>query len=218
MNGGEPFAVHPFPAGEEEHAEALSAGADHEKRAAEKKRLRALIRKNRRALQEAFFRRESEAFLPFLSALPEWKRARTVMAYAALQGEPDLSPVLREILCSGRRLVLPRCEGESIIPRLVTGLSRLSPGAYGIPEPGEGCPAVRPEEIDLLLVPGLAFDREGFRLGQGGGYYDRFLPQARGFRLGVCHAFELLPAVPREAHDARMDGAMTGDGIERIRI
>ena len=139
------------------------------------------------------------------------------MAYAALPGEPDLSPVLREILSSGRRLALPRCEGEEIVPRLVSGLWQLSPGTYGIPEPGGDCPLVRPEEIGLLLVPGLSFDRDGFRLGQGGGYYDRFLTQTRGFRLGVCHEWELLPAVPREAHDERVNAVLTGNGLTQSR-
>ena len=186
------------------------AHADPAGRAAEKKRLRALIRGRRRSLPAGFLRRESEAFLPRLSALPEWKDARTVMAYAALPGEPDLSLVLREVLSSGRRLVLPRCEGGEIVPRLVSGLWQLSPGAYGILEPGADCPPVSPEEIGFFLVPGLAFDREGFRLGQGGGYYDRFLPKARGYRLGVCHEWELLPAVPREAHDEKVNGVLTG--------
>ena len=190
------------------------ADADSGRRAAEKARLRARIRGRRRSLPAEFLRRESEAFLPRLSELPAWNKARTVMAYAALPGEPDLTPVLREILSSGRRLVLPRCEGEEIVPRLVSGLWRLSPGAYGILEPDADCPPVRPEEIGFFLVPGLAFDREGFRLGQGGGYYDRFLPKACGYRLGVCHEWELLPAVPREAHDERVNGVLTGtDGI-----
>ena len=71
-------------------------------------------------------------------------------------------------------------------------------------------------EIGLILVPGIEFDRAGFRLGQGGGYYDSFLPETRGFRLGVCHSWELLPGIPKEPHDARVDAVLTERGILRI--
>lgn len=86
---------------------------------------------------------------------------------------------------------------------------RLVKGAYGILEPGAGCPRVEPEEIDLIFVPGTAFDVRGHRIGQGGGYYDRYLNRTRAVRVGVCHDFALLSAVPSEAHDARMDIVVT---------
>jgi len=188
--------------------------------AGEKKRLRLKIRMARKALPESCFRREAESLLAHLTAMPEWKAAGTVMAYAALPGEPDLVRILSEIWSSGRRMILPRC-GEKeglpcLVPCLVSGPDELSPGKWGIPEPGNSCPAVDPEEIGLILVPGIAFDRAGFRLGQGGGYYDSFLPETRGFRLGVCHSWELLPGIPKEPHDARVDAVLTERGILRI--
>lgn len=97
--------------------------------------------------------------------------------------------------------------------RRVFSLDELVPGAYGIWTPREDCPEILPGEIDLILVPGTAFDRRGARLGQGGGYYDRFLPRTAGFRMGVCHDFALLDRVAQQPHDQRMDAVVTPGGI-----
>ena len=92
---------------------------------------------------------------------------------------------------------------------IVTEKRQLMQGAYGIWEPDETCPPIEPDDMDLILVPGAAFDRQGDRLGQGGGYSDRSLAQTRAVRIGVCHDFALLDAVPTQTHDARMDGVVT---------
>ena len=82
-------------------------------------------------------------------------------------------------------------------------------------EPEAGCEVFPPEEIDLILVPGTAFDAGGGRLGQGGGYYDRFLEKTGALRVGVCHGFALQKSVPEEAHDARMDYILTPQAVIR---
>ena len=91
----------------------------------------------------------------------------------------------------------------------VTDLSRLRPGAMGIPEPDGSCPEEDPAAISLLLIPGLAFDRMGRRLGQGGGFYDRFLPGTRGLRVGVCGEAGLVERVPTEPWDEGVDALLT---------
>lgn len=101
--------------------------------------------------------------------------------------------------------------------RWVRDEAELTPGAYGIMEPGADCPEIPPQEIDLVLVPGAAFDRFGGRIGQGGGYYDRFLAGTGAYRMGVCHDFALLGgALPTAAHDARMDAVAAPAGITFI--
>ncbi|MGN0995543.1 MAG: 5-formyltetrahydrofolate cyclo-ligase [Candidatus Ventricola sp.] len=172
--------------------------------------LRARMRALRRALPEAEQACCARAVLERLQGLALYRDARCVMAYAAARGELPLDAVLRDVLSSGRALLLPRCgaPGE-MTARRVTALWQLRPGAYGLPEPGEDCPAANTQDIDLILVPGAAFDRRGGRLGQGGGYYDRFLPQTSALRVGVCHDFALLERVPVQAHDARMDAILT---------
>ena len=143
----------------------------------------------------------------------EWfLQAHSVMAYAAIPPEADLGPVLEEILKRGKTLLLPRCSPDgTMTARRIRDLLELRPGAYGIPEPGANTPIVPAEEIDLILVPGLAFDRRGGRMGRGKGYYDRFLSGYTGKTLGICGV--LMQEIPTEPHDRRMDAVATEHGI-----
>ena len=176
----------------------------------EKAALRTRMRAMRRALGEAEQARCAQAVLERLRGLAPYRNARCVMAYAAARGELPLSAVLQDVLSTGRVLLLPRCDAPGeMTARRVTALWQLRPGAYGLPEPGADCPAIDPQDIGLILVPGTAFDRRGGRLGQGGGYYGRFLWRTRALRVGICHDFALLDRVPAQAHDARMDMIIT---------
>ena len=96
--------------------------------------------------------------------------------------------------------------------RLIAPDTRLYRHRFGMLEPGEACPLLAPEEIDLVLVPGLAFDRAGYRLGQGGGYYDRYLPQCSGKSLALCREAVLFEALPREEHDRPVGLVLTEHG------
>ncbi len=145
---------------------------------------------------------------------PWFQKADTVMAYAAMASEPQLGPLLEEILRLGKHLVLPRCESQGTMTgRQVGCLSQLAPGYRGIPEPGEALPVVDPEEIDLVLAPGMAFDPSGGRLGRGKGYYDRFLAAYPGKTMGVCYQSALLEQVPMERQDRWMDAVATDQTI-----
>lgn len=145
-----------------------------------------------------------------------YQEAKTVMAYIACRGELSLAPVIDDALGSGKTLLLPRCDAPGVITaRRIERLSQLAPGAYGLMEPRADSKIVPPEGIDLILVPGTAFDRRGGRLGQGGGYYDRFLEKTDALRVGVCHGFALVDSVPSDAHDARMDCILTPQAMIR---
>ena len=185
---------------------------------ASREEIRTAMRAMRRALRDTEQARQAQLAAGHILASPQYARAKTVMAYIAVRGELALDAVIADVLASGRRLALPLCEGPGIMTaRAVRGMDELSPGAYGIMEPGRGCAEIPPGEIDLVLVPGTAFDRFGGRIGQGGGYYDRYLPQTGAYRMGVCHDFALLDeALPMEAHDARMDAAAVPDGIVTV--
>ncbi len=143
----------------------------------------------------------------------EWFwQASTIMTYAAISPEVDLSLVLEEILRVGKMLVLPRCEaGGTMTARRINDFSQLITGTYGIQEPNPNAPMVSAAEIDLILVPGLAFDRTGRRLGRGKGYYDRFLADFHGKTMGICG--HLMPEIPVEQHDITMDAIATDHGI-----
>ena len=156
--------------------------------------------------REAF--QESGRNIRLFPGVKEW--FGRINAYAAARGELPLGRVFADALAAGKTLVLPRCAGEGVMHgHRVDAPDRLVKGAYGILEPGADCLRVEPAEIDLIFVPGTAFDVRGHRIGQGGGYYDRYLNRTRAVRVGVCHDFALLSAVPSEAHDARMDIVVT---------
>ena len=148
----------------------------------------------------------------------EWfQQAEAVMAYAAIPPEVSLQPVLEAILRQRKTLVLPRCETNGIMTaRRIVDLGQLVHGTYGIPEPPETAPEFPVEEISLVLVPGLAFDRTGGRLGRGKGYYDRFLPKTTGKTIGICG--QLVTEVPMEPHDSRMDAIALDSGIMLCRL
>ena len=176
----------------------------------ERSLLRARLRQARAARTAQEQARDARAVAARILALTAYREAHVVMAYAAARGEIALDAVMEDALLRGKTLALPLCTGPGRMQaRRVTDLSRLRPGRYGIPEPGPDCPELAPVTIDLILVPGVAFDPRGGRVGQGGGYYDRFLPLSRALRVGVCPEFALLDRVPVRAHDQRMDAVVT---------
>lgn len=146
--------------------------------------------------------------------------AGTVMLFAPLADEVDLTPVLERCRETGRRVCAPRAAWATreMEPAEVggTGWEKLVEARFGIREPDPDARAVKLEEIDLILVPAVAFDRSGHRLGRGGGFYDRFLARAelrRAFLLGVGFAVQLVTRTPRAEHDRPVDAVITDGEI-----
>lgn len=135
-----------------------------------------------------------------LAELPEYQRARTVMAFVGMKGEPDTDPLIARLAAEDRRLVLPRVEGDRIVA--VDADGPLVTSRFGVSEP-QG-PAVDVATIDLVVVPGLAFTPAGGRLGYGGGFYDRFLPMVEAPNVGVCFSEQVVDELPLEPHDVRV--------------
>lgn len=168
--------------------------------------LKALLLSERQAGDALLFQR-------FLS-LPQTAAASTLLLYHGMGTEPDTVRLLEPLWALGKRVCLPRClPGNQMEARLVQRESILIPHPWGMLEPGTDCALVTPEEIDLVLVPGLAFDRSGGRLGQGGGFYDRWLAGFSGVTAGLCRDLVLLDRVPREAHDRSVDLVVTETGL-----
>lgn len=153
----------------------------------------------------------SAAIVRQLRAHQQVRSARVVMAFCALPDEPALLPLLDELVEQGSTVLLPRVvDAELMEIRRYTGRHDLRVGAFHILEP-MGPLFTDVDKIDVVLVPGMAFDAAGHRLGRGRGYYDRFLaacPKAR--KIGVCFRFRLLDSVPVDVHDILMDEVVSG--------
>lgn len=145
----------------------------------------------------------------FLS-LPQIGECSSLLLYYGVGREPDTAPLLDVLLSQGKVLALPRClPGGRMEARRYLGRARLVPNAYGIPEPDVACPLMAKEDLSLILVPGLCFDKRGFRLGHGGGYYDRYLGSFDGLTVGLCRDKLLFPVIPAEKHDLPVDLLLT---------
>lgn len=161
----------------------------------EKSTLRRSVRERREALSPAYRQEASEVICQRLLALPEAAELRNgaVFSFFPTKGEPQIFPVLEAFLTRGLDLALPRCTASGVMEaRRVSDLSTLSPGTYGIPEPGKEAPLIPWGMFSLALIPCLAAGRDGSRLGHGGGYYDRFLTWAPPDMAAVMVCFEAL--------------------------
>lgn len=146
-----------------------------------------------------------------------YQRARTVMAYVSVGGEVGTEALLRAVLADGKRLVLPRCEGHGVMHgKLAADLQGLVRGRLGIPEPPAEVPTVDKDTIDLIFVPGLLFDRDGNRLGQGAGYYDRYLADYRGVTCGLAFSVQVVAALAARPHDIPVQALITEQGFCRV--
>lgn len=145
---------------------------------------------------------EAGALFDRFLALPEVEGADTVMVFYGTGREPDTAPLIQALLEKGKRValpvVLPRRGMEA---RQVLDADQLIPNRFGIPEPDDSCPVIEKGEIAVALIPHLMVDREGYRLGWGGGYYDRWLTDFPGLTVCVCRPGRLVERMPREEFD-----------------
>lgn len=145
------------------------------------------------------------------------RSAAVVGLFASMDVEPDLAPVAALCMARGQRLVYPRVHRDDAGPFIrlyeVAGPDALVPGWGGLLEPPTERP-VQPEDVDVLITPGLLFDRAGGRLGRGGGCYDKLLAMGRpGVVVGVGFHEQIVPRLPLEPHDALLDGIVTDEGF-----
>jgi 5-formyltetrahydrofolate cyclo-ligase len=183
-----------------------------------KQNLRAEIRARLAARPASYFSDQGAAAAALIGRSPVWETAETVFLFLSTIREIDVSPLLALALARGKRAFAPRVAGKTMIFRPVFSAGGpWEKGPFGIPEPGDRGPGPGGDDFPaLLIVPGLAFDAAGRRLGRGGAYYDRFLAEletlGRPFRtLGLCTGCQLVPEVPVEAWDKPMDYLCTGE-------
>lgn len=171
-----------------------------------KTELRKEIRNNKRQFTAQQLHELSFAVIQRLLNHPRLREARTIMLYYSLPDEVDTHTIVDSLLLCGKTILLPRVTGEDTMElRHYTGPRDLSKGAYGIMEP-TGDVFTNYPAIDLAIVPGMAFDHFGNRMGRGKGYYDHFLPLlTNAYKIGVCFPFQLVGNIPVDEHDVRMD-------------
>lgn len=190
------------------------AGENDLQLASRKRELRAAVRPAIRALSDLQIAQLSDALSQRVIALPELAAARTVMVFGPAPGEVDVRPVARRCLALGKAVCLPRVGWDSgeLTPCCVSSVdSGLFVRQNGVPEPSDDAHAVSATDVDLVLVPGLAFDPSGGRLGRGGGFYDRFLAglSPRALRVGVAFDEQVVPMVPRGPMDVMVHAVVT---------
>lgn len=183
-----------------------------------KRSLRQRMLAQRVALSEEEWRRSSLLAQENLLSLEEYARAECIALYAAARNETDTTEILEAAFRAGKRVLYPAVCGEHMVFRQVEGLASLEEGCFGILEP---CPTGvdhNADEADLIVVPGVAFDLSGHRIGYGKGFYDRFLrhPGRKAHLVGLCHDFQIIDGeIPAEEHDIRMETIVSNRRIIR---
>lgn len=180
-----------------------------------KRELRQKVLASRDALEKDVRARLSAIIASQVIALPEFRAARSVLAYVSFGSELDTSRVIETVIGTGKTLVLPRVDREIRalrLHRIGDPASSLIPGVLGIREPDAAtCPIIDPGEVAFALVPGVAFSKACARLGYGGGFYDRLLPMLPGDTARIAAAFSLqvVDEVPVSATDVPVDRVIT---------
>jgi 5-formyltetrahydrofolate cyclo-ligase len=196
--------------------------ADDTERAETELRQRAklALRNQMRAVREALPRSACEArsaeIAKRLFALPELERAETFLAFASIHNEVRTRPGMQAAWAAGKQVALPRVVGDDLQLHLVDSETVLVEGAFSVPEPPQTAAQVEPGEVDFALVPALAVDPRGYRIGYGRGYYDRLIPQLR--RACVCavaYDFQLISEVPELPFDVAVDLVVTDERLIR---
>ncbi|HII53459.1 5-formyltetrahydrofolate cyclo-ligase [Candidatus Micrarchaeota archaeon CG08_land_8_20_14_0_20_49_17] len=180
----------------------------------DKSELRQMVKNRLGALSPTEIVQKSEQVRVQLFSMPVFKRAKTVMFYASTKGEVHTPPMIVDAMNSGKTVLLPKMDGERSLTKIlackVSDFEELVPNKFGIPEPrGASVPI---ELIDVIIVPGLAFDEKCSRIGRGHGYFDKFLALAdkKSTRfIALAFELQLFSQIPSEPHDVPMHAVVT---------
>jgi 5-formyltetrahydrofolate cyclo-ligase len=184
----------------------------------EKARLRKVVLERRERADDRTA--HSEAIGRLVTGLKEYAEASTISWFVGVKSEVMTLPMVADALAARRRVALPWVAPDELKLALVGSLEEVEPAPFGLLEPKEAlrqdqARAVPPADVDFFVVPGVAFDRHGGRLGHGRGYYDRLLAHARpdATVAGLCFEVQLVDAVPMAEHDVRLDYVVTELGV-----
>lgn len=145
-----------------------------------------------------------------------WSQNSTIALFGGLKNEPDFLPlILPALMAQGACLACFQIDSGELHPRQIKRMDDLQRGQMNVWEPKPHCHTVEIASLDVILVPGLAFTREGLRLGRGGGYYDRLLahPHCHAHRIGIAYDLQIVESIPCESHDQRVHQIITESGL-----
>jgi len=187
----------------------------------EKAELRRELLKTRQSMSVAECKLHSDRICTYITTSPLFTQAKTILAYFSFKKEPDLSSLFAPFddgkdTQITKRWGFPRCVGDFLCWHLYTSEDTLQKSAYGIIEPHADAPTLNPAEVDLILIPAVACDYQGYRLGYGGGYYDRLLSStewATKPTIGILFDFAHLPQLPIESWDQPLQNVCTEIGM-----
>lgn len=145
-----------------------------------------------------------------LRELEIYKKAKSVFVFISYKSEVDTRGIIEDILADGKKLLVPLVKGSEMIAVEVKGIDDLEPNKMGILEPKSGDEVT---DVDLTITPGLAFDKSGFRLGYGGGYYDKFFAKVDTIRMGIGYSDQCVESLVHEDYDKALEYLLTEEGL-----
>lgn len=172
---------------------------------------------HRRGISEDEFRSASLAIQHSFLETQEYHHARGLVVYAPIHNEVDTEQIVHAALESGKKIAFPAVVHHGLVFREVTEISSMKKGAFGILEPCSTGKPFQLEDADIFILPGIAFDVTGHRIGYGKGYYDKTLHrlEGQGRLVGLCYDFQLVDRIAGESHDVKMDVIITEKRIIR---
>lgn len=175
----------------------------------DKKALRKFVREKKTKYSHEEFLKKSSAIFQQIAQKEAFTRAKTIMIYWAMKDEVQTQDFIQK-WAEEKQFILPTVNGDELELKEYTGVEELVAGEqFGIPEP-KGELFTDYDSIELVIIPGVAFDKKNNRMGRGRGYYDKFLSSLKAPKYGICYDFQFFEKIPYEAHDIQMDQVFIG--------
>ncbi len=181
-----------------------------------KQKLREIILEKRNSLTKEDILKKSNKIMEKLFSLPEFKKAKKIMFYVSKDNEVFTHNMIKELINKKKILVpVTDYENKNLIISELKNFSDLEPGYYGVLEPKK-IKKVNPKDIDIVIVPGVVFDKKGNRIGYGKGYYDIFLKKTKAFKIGLAFDFQVVEEIKKEEFDVAIDIIVTEKEIIKV--
>ena len=185
----------------------------------QKSDVRSLIESQRKSLSGESVDSQSSKIISHLKQLPEYQAAKTVHCYAAWRNEVNTYQLIKDTLQTGRRVIVPVTDlsSHTLLHSEIKSFDELKKGTFGILEPPKDrFRKVAISEFDLVIVPGVAFDLCGHRLGFGGGFYDGFLGDVKATKIALAYEFQMVDKIPTRAEDEKVDILVSENNVYRF--